>query len=733
MRERTRFRAFAAAVALFVCHEFVASAATELLPLHKNPQPDEFLTRWMVCGPFPALNTGQAAPAVRPHRAAFTNDYLGEHGGETNIRPTLAMTHHLDGREYQWHALPIEKKVVDLMTVFGEGTNVAAYGWTEIEMSSPTNAKLAVGNMGAVKVWLNGELIYTNLEYRAVDADEDFIPIRFREGTNGLLVKVCGRRYCSFGCRLVGAEMETGALFNSVSGSGSDYSKVRALLEQMDKNLSADPEQFTRSVALSKTRSYTFRQIDNPLPPALRHRLGVVANRISEMANSVPSSSRADAHYLAARFHYAAGQSEKAISACRECLRIDTDAGNVSSLRARSLLADIQFRGSNKRDNPPVDEFVRAEMASQHIPGLELGVIRDNKVIIAKGYGLANVEDSLPATKETLFQICSMTKSFTATGIMMLVEDGKISLNDPITKWLPELPAQLGTVRIRHLLTHTSGIKDIFEDIYDTINSPEKLGLVRPNFRAESEPGAKFSYNNTGYHLLGLIIQSASGKSYGEFLDERIFRPLGMKITPSKEPRLPNSIRARGYSWEIDAPKFSSKGKGNWATGAGGFASSISDLIKWNAALNSERLLKKSSLEQMWTQGTLNSGKRITHGFGWSVGKVIGHAGGDIGWQSIFVRWPENQDKNDPLSVIVLSNLERTHTGYLQETIARYYLSPPKTQQKEDATTERLKRVLLALIDGKTDAAQFSKEALEELNPEVEEASKFYRMFGPLR
>jgi D-alanyl-D-alanine carboxypeptidase len=175
-----------------------------------------------------------------------------------------------------------------------------------------------------------------------------------------------------------------------------------------------------------------------------------------------------------------------------------------------------------------VDAFIRGRMASDHVPGVSVAVVRNGKVVLARGYGLANVELAVPATPDTVYQLASVTKQFTATAVMMLVEAGKIGLDDKITKYLDGLPTAWGDVRIRQLLSHTSGIKsytsvpDFFKTARKDYAKEEILKLVA-DAPLDFPPGERWSYSNTGYFLLGMLIEKVTGKAYGAFLHERIF------------------------------------------------------------------------------------------------------------------------------------------------------------------------------------------------------------------
>jgi CubicO group peptidase (beta-lactamase class C family) len=327
-----------------------------------------------------------------------------------------------------------------------------------------------------------------------------------------------------------------------------------------------------------------------------------------------------------------------------------------------------------------VDDYIRQKMASQHISGLSLAVVLNGKILKAKGYGLANLELNVPATPQTIYQLASMTKQFTATAVMMLVEQGKIGLEDPVSNYLDGTPESWKNITIRHLLTHTSGIKDYINEPTQSLqldvseDEVYKATIPRPlNF----QPGEHYAYSNTNYHLLGMIIHKLSGKPYGEFLQEHIFGPLGMKDTSiiSLSDLIPN--RASGYRWdgrqlhngEYVAPSI-------LGYAGGGIVSNVLDLAKWDAALYGERLLKSSSLQQMWTSGKLNDGSVTGYGFGWGIGetnnhKSISHGGGHrTGFTTVIKRF-----LNDRLTLVVLTNQSgASDPASIATGVATYFL-----------------------------------------------------------
>jgi CubicO group peptidase (beta-lactamase class C family) len=322
-----------------------------------------------------------------------------------------------------------------------------------------------------------------------------------------------------------------------------------------------------------------------------------------------------------------------------------------------------------------VDEYVKAEQQKQRIPGISLAVIKDGQIVLAKGYGLANVEHQVPVKPETIFQSGSVGKQFTAMAVMMLVEEGKINLEDKISKYFSDAPAAWQNITVRHLLTHTAGTTDYPRD-FDFRRDYSEDELLK---RAEAiplafQPGEKWSYSNLGYVLLGILIHKVSGKFYGDFLQEHVFRPLGMSTARiiSEEDIVPN--RAAGYALvkgELKNQQWVSPTLNTTADGA--LYLTVYDMAKWDAALYTEKLLKKSSLEQMWTPVKLNDGKTQSYGFGWNFSEIRGHhiiehGGAWQGFKSHIARYVD-----DRLTVVVFANLAQANPTKIAHGVAGIY------------------------------------------------------------
>lgn len=367
-----------------------------------------------------------------------------------------------------------------------------------------------------------------------------------------------------------------------------------------------------------------------------------------------------------------------------------------------------------------VDDYVLTEMQKQHIPGLSLAVMKDGKIVKTKGYGLANVELKVPATTETVYEIGSVTKQFTAAAILMLVEGGKVGLDDKIGTYVPNLPETWQPITIRHLLTHTSGLKNMtsIEDFPKRMVVPvtptEAIKLM-VGYPLEFAPGEKWAYSNTGYFLLGMVIEKASGKSYGAFMKERIFTPLQMTATCVNDENdiIPN--RASGYSWAEGSLHNAAAISMTWPYAAGAIASTVTDLAKWDAALYGDTLLKKTSRDAMWTPAKLNGGAMSGYGFGWGVSQVSGHrnvshGGGIPGFVSYVSRFPD-----DGWTVAVLTNQDSgaNPSAIGRGVIGRYFaaVAPPTyapIPDKDPQKTALVKKIYEGAAKGEVDSSLFT-------------------------
>jgi D-alanyl-D-alanine carboxypeptidase len=408
-----------------------------------------------------------------------------------------------------------------------------------------------------------------------------------------------------------------------------------------------------------------------------------------------------------------------------------------------ALLLGVCAPISARADN--IDDYVSARMRQLHIPGLSLAIVRDGRIAKVQGYGFANLELRASARKETVYEIGSNTKQFTAAAIMMLVENGKIHLADPITQYFPEAPQAWRNITIRHLLTHTSGIQnhvavphwlDIFKTNLEFETSPGRDELLKMFFKLplEFQPGGTWAYDNTGYYLLGIIIEKASGKSYWQFLDERIFKPLGMDATRSTDPKPLVLNRSSGYEWKNDRFENRPILLPAIAFSAGSLLSTVDDMVKWDAALSSEKLLSKSSLDQVWTATATKDGADapFNYGFGWFVDsyhghRLVQHSGGTPGFSSVIYRFID-----DNLTIIILTNHSDMIIDELAIDIAGICLPalkrPEPKADPDPMTTEKSKNMVSGLLKGNYEPTAFTAPMREFLNTATGKA--FWKWFA---
>jgi CubicO group peptidase (beta-lactamase class C family) len=306
------------------------------------------------------------------------------------------------------------------------------------------------------------------------------------------------------------------------------------------------------------------------------------------------------------------------------------------------------------------------------VPGAAVLVLRDGQAVVRASYGLADLETGTPTTPETNYRLASVTKQFTAASILLLAEDGRLTLDDRGRTWLPSLPKAAETVTIRHLLTHTSGLID-YEDVIPEsfaaqLHDADVLRLLETQDRTYFRPGTGYRYSNSGYALLALIVQHASGKTFAKFLRERIFQPLGMFNTVAYEEGISTvNNRAFGYTQEAGRWNRTDQDPTSAVLGDGGIYSSIDDLAKWDAALYDGRLLQPSSLRAAFAPATHTDDPEIEYGYGWRItGETLWHSGESVGFRNVIVRYPKRH-----LTVVVLTNRNEPEPYRLALEIAK--------------------------------------------------------------
>lgn len=292
------------------------------------------------------------------------------------------------------------------------------------------------------------------------------------------------------------------------------------------------------------------------------------------------------------------------------------------------------------------------------VPGAALLVLKDGQPVVSRGYGLANLEDGIAVSPQTNFRLASITKQFTAASILLLAEDGKLGLDDPVKRWLPSLPKAADTITLRHLLSHTSGLIDYEDvmpaDVKGQLHDIDVLHILEGQDRTYFAPGSSYRYSNSGYSLLALIVGKASGQDFASFLRQRIFLPLGMKNTVALEEGRSSVVnRAYGYTETDGRWERTDQSSTSAVLGDGGIYSSLEDLARWDAALYDERLLKAASLKLAFSPATRTDEPHVPYyGFGWRIdGDTLWHSGESIGFRNVILRFPKEK-----LTVLLLSN-----------------------------------------------------------------------------
>ncbi|MGY1424740.1 serine hydrolase domain-containing protein [Lysobacter sp. A289] len=291
------------------------------------------------------------------------------------------------------------------------------------------------------------------------------------------------------------------------------------------------------------------------------------------------------------------------------------------------------------------------------VPGASLLVIKDGEPVVRRSYGRSDLERGFEAGPATNYRLASITKQFTAAATLLLAEDGTLDLDDPLRQWLPSLPDAADGITLHHVLSHTSGLID-YEDVIPPtmtgqLHDADVLRLLEGQVQTYFEPGSDYRYSNSGYALLALIVERASGRDFPAFLRERIFLPLGMHDTLAYVqggPEVPN--RAFGYSQVDGQWTRTDQSQTSAVLGDGGIYSSIDDLAKWDAALYDDRLLSDESRRLAFTAVTPTDDPTVEYGYGWRItGDRLWHSGETMGFRNVIVRNPQQG-----LTVVLLSN-----------------------------------------------------------------------------
>ncbi len=365
-----------------------------------------------------------------------------------------------------------------------------------------------------------------------------------------------------------------------------------------------------------------------------------------------------------------------------------------------TIAVSLSFANAAYADS--IDDFVKLEMQEQRIPGLSVAVLKDGKTLKVEGYGLANVEHGVPARPDTVYKIGSVSKQFIATGIMLLAEEGKLTLEDRINKYVEAAPETWNDITIRHLLTHTSGLVRESPGYQahrqrsdaDVITAAHGIPLRFPT-------GDRYEYSNLGYFIAADIIRKVSGMPWSEYFHQRVFAPLEM--TATRVTSTPDIVPHRAGGYSLNDGKLANTFNWPAVRPSGAFLSTALDMAKWETALHTEKILKPASRKQMLTPATLNNGKKNSYGLGWDLGdfrgmKTIGHGGTLDGFRAHYTTFPDHG-----VTVIVLANLQSANPGIIAHCLATKYipdadLTTLKPQSDHDGDlSKRLKSFLAAV------------------------------------
>jgi CubicO group peptidase (beta-lactamase class C family) len=394
------------------------------------------------------------------------------------------------------------------------------------------------------------------------------------------------------------------------------------------------------------------------------------------------------------------------------------------------LMSSVSFTVSSQNQpiNDSIDLFLKEKMQKLHIPALQLAVVRHGKIIKSSNYGIANIENSVSATNESMFSINSCTKAFVGVAIMQLQEEGKLNINDPISKYLDDLPSAWQGLTMKQLFSNISGLPNIIDEYENLLGNTEAASWEKvKTLPMEFNTGDHFRYNQTGYVIIGRIINKVSGMHFTKFIEERQFKAVGMKHTRFGDSYdvIPNSAGAYTTQDNIN---------GDWVTTnevkncfvkfpeffrtATGIISTSDEIAKWIIAVQNGTLLKqKSSLDLLWQPAILNNGRvggfnKLVNGYalGWpTVSREEHPAAGPIGgMRSAFFVYP-----NDDLSIVVLTNLQGANPEWFIDEIAGYYI-PDMKESNGFGLSPSLKKLRKELMKQEYNNALKTAESLKK-------------------
>ena len=364
-------------------------------------------------------------------------------------------------------------------------------------------------------------------------------------------------------------------------------------------------------------------------------------------------------------------------------------------LLSTSGLAQAQKPSATAAASQPLAAQLDALLAPQFKPGdpgATVIVVKDGKTVLRKAYGMADVAAKVPLTPATTLRLGSITKQFTAVAILMLADEGRLALNDPITRFFPDFPMQGKVITVEHLLTHTSGIvsytgKPGFGATMTRDFSVAEMIDGFKNDPLEFEPGTRFHYNNSGYFLLGAIIEKVSGQPYARFLERRIFAPLGMNDTAYEGFERSRAPRAVGHTATDKGFAHSEPLSMSQPYAAGALVSTVDDLATWDAAIQAGQLLTPASWKRAFTSYRMAPDRTANYGYGWHIGKLQGvpmieHGGGINGFSTHALRIP---DRKVYVAVLTNSDSGPANPGLVARKAAGIAIGKPYREFKEVA------------------------------------------------
>lgn len=382
-----------------------------------------------------------------------------------------------------------------------------------------------------------------------------------------------------------------------------------------------------------------------------------------------------------------------------------------------------------------LDKLVKSTMEREHIAGATVVVARDGAVVYEQGFGFADIAQKKPAAANTLYPIGSITKQFTAASVLLLAQDGKLSIDDPLSKYVPGLPWG-DRITLRHLLDQESGVVDFRFGAGD-LTTPLSQARVLDRLKQTDllfAPGSKYEYSNSNYYLLGMVIEKAAGETYQQFLSRRIFGPLALTWTFYIDATAHVQHSAVGYGTTRNGPQPAAAENPDWAFAAGAIASTASDIARWDDAVRGGKLINADSMREMFTAGVLDNGSATDYGFGWVVVRHNGyreiwHNGEVTGFHAINVTYPdENTD------VVVLTNTGGTFAVDALAVQIFDVLHPYVPSAADAAVTGRVREWLGRIVRGDVDRSQLTDPMSAVLTADVvKSAGDQLKAFGALK